>query len=84
MFYAKLFRLKVFNAAFMCLQFGFVILWQKEIGAKAARKMLAKLTGSWQAAYSSLLRFHEEKSATRRVRLKNYNTKCNTSIAATF
>jgi len=28
----------------MCLQFGFVIFWQKDFGAKAANKMLAKLT----------------------------------------
>jgi hypothetical protein len=35
---------KVFCAAFMCLQFGFVIFWQKNFGAKAAHKMLVKLT----------------------------------------
>ncbi len=29
---------------FMCLQFGFVIFWQKDFGAKAANKMLVKLT----------------------------------------
>jgi len=29
---------------FACLQFGFVILGQKEIVAKAAQKMLVKLT----------------------------------------
>jgi hypothetical protein len=28
----------------MCLQFGFVIFWQKDFGAKAAHKMLVKLT----------------------------------------
>jgi len=28
----------------MCSQFGFVIFWRKNIGAKAARKMLVKLT----------------------------------------
>jgi hypothetical protein len=28
----------------MCLQFGFVIFWQKDIGGKAAHKMLVKLT----------------------------------------
>jgi hypothetical protein len=28
----------------MCLQFGFVIYWQKDFGAKAAHKMLVKLT----------------------------------------
>jgi hypothetical protein len=28
----------------MCLQFGFVICWQKDFGAKAAHKILVKLT----------------------------------------
>jgi hypothetical protein len=28
----------------MCLQFGFVIFWQKDFGARAAHKMLVKLT----------------------------------------
>jgi hypothetical protein len=28
----------------MCLQFGFVIFWQKDFGAKADHKMLVKLT----------------------------------------
>jgi hypothetical protein len=28
----------------MCLQFGFVIFWPKDFGAKAAQKMLVKLT----------------------------------------
>jgi hypothetical protein len=28
----------------MCLQLGFVIFWQKDFGAKAAHKMLVKLT----------------------------------------
>jgi hypothetical protein len=28
----------------MCLQFWFVIFWQKDFGAKAAHKMLVKLT----------------------------------------
>jgi hypothetical protein len=27
----------------MCLQFGFVIFWQKDFGTKAAHKMLVKL-----------------------------------------
>jgi len=35
--------------AFLYLQFGFVIFWPKNIGAKATPKMLIKLTtGSWQ------------------------------------
>ena len=36
--------MKVFFIAFLCLPFGFVIFWQKEIGAKAVRKLLVKLT----------------------------------------
>jgi hypothetical protein len=28
----------------MCLKIGFVIFWQKDFGAKAAHKMLVKLT----------------------------------------
>jgi hypothetical protein len=36
--------MKIFCAAFMCLQFGFVIFWQKDFGAKTAHKMLVKLT----------------------------------------
>ncbi len=43
-FYKQLFPMKVFCAAFMCLQFGFVIFWRKDFGAKAAHKMLVKLT----------------------------------------
>jgi len=36
--------MKVFCAAFFLLQFGFVILWCKNIGAIAAPKMWMKLT----------------------------------------
>ncbi len=36
--------MKLFCAAFICLQFGFVIFWQKDFGTKAAHKMLVKLT----------------------------------------
>ncbi len=36
--------MKVFCAAFICLQFGFVIFWQKGFGTKAAHKILVKLT----------------------------------------
>ncbi len=43
-FYEQLFHTKVFCAAIMCLQFGFVIFWRKDFGAKAAHKMLLKLT----------------------------------------
>jgi hypothetical protein len=40
----RLFLIKVFCTAFLKLQFGFVIFWYKNIGAKAACKMLMKLT----------------------------------------
>ncbi len=43
-FYEELFSMKIFCAAFVCLQFGFVIFWQKDFGTKAALKILAKLT----------------------------------------
>jgi hypothetical protein len=42
--YKQLFQTKVFCAAFMCLQFGLVIFWQKDFGTKGAHKMLVKLT----------------------------------------
>jgi hypothetical protein len=32
----------------MRLQFGFVIFWQKDFGAKAAHKMLVKLTPGYK------------------------------------
>ncbi len=43
-FYKQLFHTKVNCAPFMCLQFVFVIFWWKDFGAKAAHKMLVKLT----------------------------------------
>jgi len=36
--------MEVLCAAFLKLKFGFVIFWQKNISAKAACKMLMKLT----------------------------------------
>jgi hypothetical protein len=39
-----IFCTKVLCAAFMCLQFGFEIFWRKDFCAKAAHKMLVKLT----------------------------------------
>ncbi len=41
-FTSRFFKQKFFSA-FLCLQFGFVAFSQKNIGAKAARKMLVKL-----------------------------------------
>ena len=38
----------MFCAAFLCLHFGFVILWQKEIITKAARKLLVKFNSGSQ------------------------------------
>ena len=35
--------MKVFFRDFICLQFVFVIFWQKEIGVKVAYKILVKL-----------------------------------------
>jgi len=40
----KLTIIPEFFAQLKCLQFGFVIFWQKDFGAKAAHKMLVKLT----------------------------------------
>jgi hypothetical protein len=50
--------MKVFCATLMCLQFGFVIFWRKDFGAKAAHKMLVKLTPvgrNWQIIYPKML-----------------------------
>jgi hypothetical protein len=35
--------MKVLCTAFKCLQFGFVVFWQKDFGAKAAHEMLAEI-----------------------------------------
>jgi hypothetical protein len=45
----------------MCLQFGFVFFWQKDFGAKAAHKMLVKLTPDWVIfrQFGLLLRFQK-------------------------
>ena len=50
-FYKQLFHNKVLCSPFMCLQFGFVIFWQKDFGAKSAHKMLVKLTPDWAKSY---------------------------------
>jgi hypothetical protein len=44
MFYVQLLGLYVALAAFLCLYFRFVLYWRKHTCAKAARKMLVKLT----------------------------------------
>jgi len=46
-FYKQIFFTKVLCAAFLVLQFGFVIFLQKNIGTKTARKMLVKLITEW-------------------------------------
>jgi hypothetical protein len=40
----QLFHTKALCVPFMWLQFGFVFFWQNDFGAKAAHKMLVKLT----------------------------------------
>ncbi len=42
-FYEQFFQTKVICAVFFYLQFGFVISWQNNIGAKASHEMLVKL-----------------------------------------
>ncbi len=46
---------KVLCTAFNCLQFGFVIFWQKDFGAKAAHKMLVKLTPASKAVARTVI-----------------------------
>jgi hypothetical protein len=46
----------------MCLQFGFVIFWQKDFGAKAAHKILVKLTpGYKEKSFMTFTSREEEK-----------------------
>ncbi len=61
-FYEQLSHTQVLCAPFMCLQFGFVISWQKAFGAKAALKMLVKLTpgGSIGPRHALQLLFSEK------------------------
>jgi hypothetical protein len=54
-FYKQLFHTKVLCAPFMCLQFGFVIFWQKDFGAKAAHIMLVKLTPASKAVAGTVI-----------------------------
>ena len=70
-FYEQLFCTKVFCTAFMCLQFGFVIFWQKKIGAKAAHKMLVKLTtdGKLESAHYKCYLFNNCKTHLNGVQL---------------
>jgi hypothetical protein len=42
--YKHIFRTKVFAQLLCAYNLGFVILWQKDLGAKAVIKMLVKLT----------------------------------------
>ncbi len=58
-FYEQLFRKKVMLEALPYLKRGFIPLWRKKIGRKAALKMLVKLTdivlqsGSWVLTFWS-------------------------------
>ncbi len=42
----------------MCLQFGFVIFWQKNFGAKAAQKVLVKLTPGANVIKNTAVNYH--------------------------
>jgi hypothetical protein len=60
----QLFHTKVLYAAFMCLQFGFLIFWRQDFGAKAAHKMLVKLTpGEYSKKYATIADYIEGKWA---------------------
>jgi len=61
-FYKQLFQTKVFCTAFLCSELGFVIFWQKNIGAKAAHKVLAALILSMRAAV--LVKLHTGVNST--------------------
>ena len=60
-FYQQLFRTKLFWAAFLYLRLRFVFFWRKDISAKAACKMLVKLTTRCRGTrkcYSSITLTH--------------------------
>ncbi len=50
-FFEQLLRTKVFCAALMCLQFGFVVFWRKDFGAK----LLIKCWWNWHQRSSSVV-----------------------------
>jgi hypothetical protein len=50
-FALSFFKTKVSNKADFTYILGFLLFWHKNIGAKAARKMLVKLTTGWTACY---------------------------------
>jgi hypothetical protein len=60
----------VFCEVFFYLKIGFVIFWQKNIGTKAARKMLVKLTAGPLPRVRPLLHAHGslERHLLRRLR----------------
>jgi len=57
-FYEHFLCTKVFGTAFLYLLFGFVDFWHKNIGAKAARKMLVKLTTCKFISQLALVQFN--------------------------
>ena len=70
-FYEQLFRTQVSCSAFLCLQFGFVIFCQKEIGAKATGEILVKLSSCYSRvqffAATAAAPAADPKQATKRV-----------------
>ena len=63
-FYMQLFHMKVFYAAFMPLQFLFVIFLQREIGAKSVCKCWLNwpLTGGWWRGHLRLFMHRDERT----------------------
>ena len=70
-FYEQLFCTQVSCSAFLCLQFGFVIFCQKEIGAKATGEILVKLSSCYSRvqflAATAAAPAADPKQATKRV-----------------
>jgi hypothetical protein len=78
--YEQLFHTKVLCAPFMCLQFGFVIFWRKDFDAKAAHKMLVKMThgchfDECHSAESQSADFHPDECH----RTKHHSAECHSA-----
>jgi len=68
-FYEQLFHMKIFCAAFFYFQFSFVIFWQKNMGAKAARNMLVKLSRAGCIIFSSNIVLQSQENASELIAL---------------
>ena len=83
-FYKQLFCTKAFCAAFLYLQFVFVIFWQKEIGAKAACKVLVKLTSFCTHTFSCFLILFRTSASTLDFLLKSVYHSLETGFKPNF